>query len=509
MAEQPIISLKNVSKRYSRGNRAVKDLNLDIARRDFLVLVGPSGCGKSTTLRMIAGLEEISDGELYLDGKFANYVSPQKRNLAMVFQNYALYPQLTVYDNIAFSLKIRGVPKEEIKTKVFEAAKVLSLGPYLDRYPKELSGGQMQRVALGRAIVKDCPVYLMDEPLSNLDAKLRVQMRSEIVRLMKRLNGTCVYVTHDQTEAMTMATRIVVMNEGYVQQIGTPDEVYNQPANLFVATFIGNPPMNVVEGHLCDDSLVVGDWKLSLPSERFAAVKKEYERNHSRFLEVLNLQQGQVLPLLRDFLKKSKKGKFLTSNEGIEALNNLKAKIEEEGGIAKRRYQELGEDSPSRDDFLSLLNGLETTLNEFRDAALSSRTYLRKEETVAKKKKFFDRFKKKEEGKSKETELTEFLTEAIGFYEEAMTNPSASVLVGFRAESLVAKKGGPLKAKIDLVEPLGSSNYLHFPLNGKDVIAITGVKQRYQAQCEVGFVLPDEDIFIFDPITGRRIEKKE
>ena len=235
------------------GVVAVQAFNLDIADKEFIVLVGPSGCGKSTTLRMVAGLEEISDGELGIDGKVVNDIAPKDRDIAMVFQNYALYPHMTVYENMAFSLKLRHTPKDEIDKKVREAAEILDITQYLERKPKALSGGQRQRVAIGRAIVRDPKVMLMDEPLSNLDAKLRNEMRAEIIKLRERINTTFIYVTHDQTEAMTLGDRIVIMRDGYIQQIGTPQEVFNHPANLFVAGFIGIPVMNFFDAKLVRD----------------------------------------------------------------------------------------------------------------------------------------------------------------------------------------------------------------------------------------------------------------
>ncbi len=232
------------------GVVAVQEFNLDIADKEFIVLVGPSGCGKSTTLRMIAGLEEISGGELYIGDRLVNDVAPKDRDIAMVFQNYALYPHMTVYDNMAFALKLRHAPKDEIDQKVKEAAEILDITQYLGRKPKALSGGQRQRVAIGRAIVRDPQVMLMDEPLSNLDAKLRNQMRAEIIKLRERINTTFIYVTHDQTEAMTLGDRIVIMKDGFIQQIGTPQEVFNHPYNLFVAGFIGTPQMNLFDAEL-------------------------------------------------------------------------------------------------------------------------------------------------------------------------------------------------------------------------------------------------------------------
>ena len=264
--EYAYVSLRHIDKIYDNKVQAVFDFNLDIQKQEFIVLVGPSGCGKSTTLRMIAGLEEISGGELYIDHVLSNDLAPKNRNIAMVFQNYALYPHMTVYDNLAFGLKMTHVPKDEIVERVLNAAKILGLEELLDRKPKALSGGQRQRVALGRAIVRNAKVFLMDEPLSNLDAKLRVQMRAEIIKLHDELKATTIYVTHDQTEAMTMASRIVVMNKGYIQQIGTPIEVYNKPANTFVASFIGAPAMNLLNVTYKDGVITFSDGNtLTLP----------------------------------------------------------------------------------------------------------------------------------------------------------------------------------------------------------------------------------------------------
>lgn len=240
------ITLKNVNKSYDNENYAVIDFNLEINNGEFIILVGPSGCGKSTILRMIAGLEDITSGEIIIDGEIANDKLPKDRDLAMVFQNYALYPHMTVYDNIAYPLKLRKTPKQEIDSKVRESAKLLGIDEYLSRKPAKLSGGQKQRVALGRCIVRSPKSFLMDEPLSNLDAKLRVQMRTEITRLQKNLEKTFIYVTHDQIEAMTMGDKIVVMNEGRIQQVGTATDLYEDPVNQFVAQFIGSPSMNII-----------------------------------------------------------------------------------------------------------------------------------------------------------------------------------------------------------------------------------------------------------------------
>ena len=256
--------LKDINKIYPNGYHAVHNFNLEIEKGEFIVFVGPSGCGKSTTLRMIAGLEDISSGDFLIDGKRANEWGPQQREIAMVFQSYALYPQMTVYDNIAFGLTLAGVDEDVIEERVKNTARILGLTDYLDRLPRALSGGQRQRVAIGRAIIRKVGIFLMDEPLSNLDAKQRVTMRSEIAQIHQETGATTIYVTHDQTEAMTLADRIVVMKDGYVQQIGTPYELYYKPQNVFVAGFIGEPPMNFVTGTVRDGKLAFGTNQLDV-----------------------------------------------------------------------------------------------------------------------------------------------------------------------------------------------------------------------------------------------------
>ncbi|MCR5635984.1 MAG: sn-glycerol-3-phosphate ABC transporter ATP-binding protein UgpC [Clostridiales bacterium] len=273
------VTLKNIYKIYDGDVVAVSDFNLDIKDKEFIILVGPSGCGKSTTLRMIAGLEDISKGELYIGENLVNDVAPKDRDIAMVFQNYALYPHMTVYENMAFSLKLRKFPKEEIRARVEEAARILGIEEYLERKPKALSGGQRQRVALGRAIVRNPKVFLLDEPLSNLDAKLRAQMRTEISKLYQRLGTTFIYVTHDQTEAMTMGTRIVVMNKGYIQQVDTPQNLYDMPCNKFVAGFIGSPQMNFISAKISKEGgtyyINFDGYKIALPESKSAGGKLE------------------------------------------------------------------------------------------------------------------------------------------------------------------------------------------------------------------------------------------
>ena len=300
------ISLRHINKIYDNHIQAVYDFNLDIDKNEFIVFVGPSGCGKSTTLRMIAGLEDITSGDLYIDGVYSNDLTPKERDISMVFQSYALFPNMTVYENIAFGLKINHTEKKELDERVRKAAEILQLTDYLDRKPANLSGGQMQRVALGRAIVKNSKLFLMDEPLSNLDAKLRVSMRSEIVDLHNKINATTIYVTHDQTEAMTMADRIVVMNKGYVQQIGTPKEIYNHPKNRFVATFVGSPSMNLLPVRYSDKKLILENgYEISVEKDYQSLLeefyKNEIEQDEKWILENSDTQnQILVKPLIEE-----------------------------------------------------------------------------------------------------------------------------------------------------------------------------------------------------------------
>lgn len=310
------VKLENISKIYPNGFKAVDGINLDINDKEFIVLVGPSGCGKSTTLRMIAGLEEISDGELYIDDELVNLVEPKNRDIAMVFQSYALYPHLSVRDNIAFALKVAGVKKDERYKKVDEVAKILQLEPVLNKKPGTLSGGQRQRVALGRAMVRDPKVFLFDEPLSNLDAKLRVVMRGEIVALHKNLETTFIYVTHDQTEAMTMGDRIAVMNDGIVEQFDTPGNLYHNPKNLFVAAFIGSPQMNFYNASLINDgnnfSVNLWDKVLNLPE----SIKNRLNLKNSHQDIVLGIRSENI---------------YYADSKGESTINVIAKKVEQLG----------------------------------------------------------------------------------------------------------------------------------------------------------------------------------
>lgn len=328
------ITMSNMQKSYDGKIKAVDDFNLEIADKEFIVLVGPSGCGKSTTLRMIAGLEDITDGELYIGDRVVNDVAPKDRDIAMVFQNYALYPHMNVYDNMAFGLKLRKFKKTEIKARVDNAAHILGLEQFLDRKPKALSGGQRQRVALGRAIVRDPQVFLMDEPLSNLDAKLRVQMRAELTKLHKRLQTTTIYVTHDQTEAMTMATRIVIMKDGIIQQIGSPKEVYDTPENLFVGGFIGSPAMNFLSGKLNGDQFQIGDINVKVPEGKLKMLQDQ-GYSDKELIMGLRPEDAHDEPVFIESSQDTKTTAYIDVSELMGAETYLYTKINEQDFIAR------------------------------------------------------------------------------------------------------------------------------------------------------------------------------
>ena len=316
------VQLKNIKKVYDNGIIAAQDINIEIKDREFVVLVGPSGCGKSTTLRMIAGLEEISEGQLFIDGVLMNDIPPKDRDIAMVFQNYALYPHMTVFENMAFGLKLRKYPKEEIKNRVNEAAAILGIQDLLSRKPKALSGGQRQRVAVGRAIVRKPKVFLFDEPLSNLDAKLRVQMRTEIAKIHKRLEATMVYVTHDQTEAMTMGNRIVVMKDGFIQQIDTPLNLYNHPTNKFVAGFIGSPAMNFISGVISNYSgLQFIESNEGLKIDIPISLKSKLEPYINKPIS-MGIRPENIYNYLRSDIDSSNMVKISTKIEVVEPMGN-------------------------------------------------------------------------------------------------------------------------------------------------------------------------------------------
>ena len=316
------VTLKELVKRYPNGFQAVNAIDLEIQDKEFVVLVGPSGCGKSTTLRMVAGLEEVTEGEIRIGERVVNDVAPKDRNIAMVFQNYALYPHMDVFTNMAFGLKLRKFPKDQIEERVHRAAEILGIMPLLDRKPKQLSGGQRQRVAVGRAIVRNPEVFLFDEPLSNLDAKLRVTMRAELSKLQHQLETTMVYVTHDQVEAMTMGDRIVIMKDGYIQQVGAPLDVYDFPQNVFVAGFIGSPPMNFFKA-----KLVKADGALAMDMETFQLkVPGDYASSYEGYLEKEILFGIRPEDIVDEF-REERRGKWESSNAVVEVIEPLGAEI--------------------------------------------------------------------------------------------------------------------------------------------------------------------------------------
>jgi multiple sugar transport system ATP-binding protein len=337
------IKLENVTKRFPDGYEAVRDMNLEIKDGEFMILVGPSGCGKSTALRMIAGLEDITDGELKIDGNVVNELSPKDRDIAMVFQNYALYPHMSVRDNMGFALRLRGLDKAEINDKVEDAARVLDLEPHLDRKPSQLSGGQRQRVAMGRAIVRDPVAFLMDEPLSNLDAKLRVQMRTVVARLQQRLGTTTIYVTHDQTEALTLGDRVAVMRSGVVQQVGAPMELYNEPVNLFVAGFIGSPAMNFMPATVEGDTVKLPFGDVRLPPELHDRVRDAHGRQLIAGIRPENFEDVKLVGQARE-----RGSTFRAKIEVLEALGSeLYAHFTVSSGekIDSQELRELAQDA--------------------------------------------------------------------------------------------------------------------------------------------------------------------
>jgi ABC-type sugar transport system ATPase subunit len=447
---ESFVSLQNVNKVYPNGVHAVYDFNLEINKHDFIALVGPSGCGKSTTLRMIAGLEEISSGSLYIDKVYSNYLQSKDRNIAMVFQSYALYPQKTVYENIAFGLKIRHLPKEEIEERVFKASEILDLGDYLDRKPKELSGGQMQRVALGRAIVRQADLFLMDEPLSNLDAKLRVQMRSEIIRIHREVGATTIYVTHDQTEAMTMANVIVVMNKGFIQQAGRAMDVYNHPNNLFVATFIGSPAMNIIGA--------------------------KYEN------ESISLNNGQKLKLRDGFDKVY--ASFIDSRKA-----QLKANI---------------------DDFDNLTDEI---IESMKASQIYKKEEKKAPETKKKKFALFNKNKQNtaNDKLSKRESLLEELKALTVHYDSIAKG--GNVKVGIRPEHIyladycdAPNKSERISAEVVLVERLGNESILHFNIFDTDFQVKTSRGEGVEIGDKVDLVFDLDKIHVFDVESGLAIK---
>ena len=505
------LSLKHINKIYDNHVQAVFDFNLDVAKHEFIVLVGPSGCGKSTTLRMIAGLEEITSGDLYIDGIYANQLPPKDRNIGMVFQSYALYPHMTVYENMAFALKVNHVKKDEIEKRVLNAAKILQITDYLNRKPNALSGGQCQRVALGRAIVRDAKVFLMDEPLSNLDAKLRVQMRSEIVKLHKALDTTTIFVTHDQTEAMTMASRIVVMNKGYVQQIGTPEEIYSHPANIFVATFIGSPAMNIMKTKLVDNKLkfdnnyeidLGDDFKKTLSDFYKEEIKKQEKKidNYKdlyfdRFLashsyKALKRIDGDFSEVNKLASKLNLEGKENFDAEHLELAKNL-IYIE----TAKNYINQLSKNDSENAEFVkeSLQNLDILLVNEDKfDEINASYLIFIKEYLYL--------------NSAKTNPNIQKLNKLIEELKSVEKNGTKEVLFGIRPEDVELGQDEPyFESTIDVRELLGSEYYIHFDFSGQTFISKLEVNQPLKEGEKISVYFKKDKIHIFDPLTEERI----
>ena len=636
------VSLKDINKIYPNGVQAVYDFNMDISEKEFIVLVGPSGCGKSTTLRMIAGLEEITSGYLYIDKVLSNYTSSKDRDISMVFQNYALYPQMTVYDNIAFPLRARKyrrpmeatvkkawdqavavlesradelkeaiqnakdkalnfgtvveyvatklricdeaarllckintssladikntakakieeekaklsskgyeidseyrltkngevqyhyvkMSNEEIRSRVFEAAEILDLGPYLDRRPKELSGGQMQRVALGRAIVRNAKLFLMDEPLSNLDAKLRVQMRSEIVRIHEQIGATTIYVTHDQTEAMTMATKIVVMSKGWVQQIGTPQEIYCNPKNIFVATFIGSPAMNIFDAEYDNGRLIFkGGYTVDLPEEYKAHHNEFYEKKIGELKRMLATDDFKKMHALKELDKllfeNSDASLEKTLGEITEILRGTECADEVGGLISTLLAEHKGADVKSvkkqllkiREPLLSFEKIPTEDIGMLHNAQVFSKEEIKVDDTL-----YYQKPKKNKKAVKVNVNLNSTDVEFVNnFYEVAKSLLSKfenalsgrhSIRVGVRPEDIVldaettAGKTDKFVANANIVELLGSELLVHSDFAGANMIAKISTNVLIKPHTDVELALKKDKILIFDENSGDRI----
>lgn len=524
------VVLNEINKVYGNRVQAVFNFNLAVEKNEFIVLVGPSGCGKSTTLRMIAGLEEITDGRLYIDNVLANYLESKDRDIAMVFQSYALYPNMSVYDNIGFGLQVRGLPKDEIKQRVFKAAEILDLGSYLDRKPRELSGGQMQRVALGRAIVRDAKLFLMDEPLSNLDAKLRVQMRSEIVKLHRSIGATTIYVTHDQTEAMTMADRIVIMNKGLVQQIGSPIEVYNNPANVFVATFIGSPPMNVFGADISGGKISDGEQSITLPKGVLQRYQSHIAQRRAFFEQLaLKARLTEEKQLLGDISALVRQLKRLPPEQAktdyISIVNRVSAVAQSKGFIhfGQEQAQSYLNDAEAGNIsvILSNLAEIEKLIKNtdlavsglLKEVDSSNMRAAKKDAAVVKKQSVFSKikrlFSKKPAEETLEEENLRKINEYLASYqsEEVATH----ALVGIRPEdvyfegALGDNASSAISTRAELVELLGSEFCMHVNMFGASIIVKRGVREVVPAGSPVRLQIDMDKLKIFDPVSGKTV----
>lgn len=500
------ISFRHINKIYPNHTQAVFDFNLDIKEKEFIVFVGPSGCGKSTTLRMLAGLEEITYGDLFIDGKYANDLMPKERDVAMVFQNYALYPNMTVYDNMAFSLQARRYDKNEIDVRVREAAEILEIEDYLDEKPANLSGGQRQRVALGRAIVRNAKVFLMDEPLSNLDAKLRVQMRSEIVKLHNRVGATTVYVTHDQTEAMTMASRIVVMRNGYVQQIGAPKEIYDNPDNVFVARFIGNPAMNIIDCQVQKNTLSLPN---GLSVKLSAAQLKQIESFYGGKIESIESKIKSVEKDIEERRYELMHPQYVKDVLSMDKEKNARAKRVNK---LSERIKKLKRDKPD-EDVTAMTDELDVMQKELAD-------FIEREEERIKNTQYPEVIPKNADAVfEKDDYLLIYsrdlirLREDLERYSAVTLGKNYPLLFGvrpeeiFEAEKYQSKSAGSdeFTVKVVVAELLGREYFVHFYVGESDVIAKINTENELSNGDELKLKLDLKHMHLFDAISEERI----
>ena len=493
---------------------------MDIKKHEFIVFVGPSGCGKSTTLRMIAGLENITSGDLFIDGCYANELEPKDRDIGMVFQSYALYPHMTVYENLAFGLKVNHVPKEEIEKRVLEAAEILQITEYLNRKPSALSGGQCQRVALGRAIVRNSKVFLMDEPLSNLDAKLRVQMRSEIVKLHKALKATTIYVTHDQTEAMTMASRIVVMNKGRIQQIGTPSEIYNNPANTFVATFIGSPGMNMIKCKNINNKIVFDENHEIDMGEEF---KHKYKEFYLKQIDEVNanIEKWKDVFCAREFVKKQHSSfdlsdatlenlkKEINKDKNVtDSFNNYDDEVLIKKNLMKLRLIDFVKEK-IEDQSLKNINELLTlklqNINNYKVNTITYDELINSYKEILKEVEF-------EKNRMLNPDIEKIVDTKIKL-EKAYKDESCELVLGIRPEDihsieeeLNSTNNEKFNYSVSVAELLGHEYYVHLPLKDEtEIIFKMNAKKFIESNDKVEVWFDKEKIHIFDSITSNKI----
>ncbi len=498
------ISFRDINKIYPNHKQAVFDFNLDIKEKEFIVFVGPSGCGKSTTLRMLAGLEDITYGDLFIDGKYANDLMPKERDVAMVFQNYALYPNMTVYDNMAFSLQARKYDKNEIDVRVRNAAKILEIEEYLDVKPANLSGGQRQRVALGRAIVRNAKVFLMDEPLSNLDAKLRVQMRSEIVKLHNRVGATTVYVTHDQTEAMTMATRIVVMKGGFVQQIGTPKDIYNNPSNVFVAKFIGSPAMNVLsckteEGHIIFENglrIKLSDERMHLFDEFYRGSIKETEEKMASLEQEIEARQYELTH--PDYVKR------------VLSFERSRSKMSSKLAGLSERLKKARKKAVQEEEILLLDTQLKAASEEYAKFIESEEEDIRSVKYKEVVPKNYAKLLLEDDYLVLYRKELEELNTSLEHYRAVADGKKNVFLVGIRPEEIYPDNDGDnlsdvFNVQVTVAELLGHEYYVHFNVGDSDVTAKLNSDLSIEAGDDISLKLDLRYMHLFDAYSEKRI----